>query len=78
MVEEILARVERERLSVASINNQGGFDMPAEQAFVGGAVPERCITGKEETTHSVKELAGRASFRAPRIPDFIRMALGPS
>ena len=40
MGEEILTRVEREWLSLANINNQGGFDMPTEEVFLGGGVPK--------------------------------------
>ena len=63
MGEEILTRVEREWLSLASINNQGGFDMPTWQVFLGGGVPKHSASGTEETTHKVKVLPGRgASF----------------
>ena len=77
MVEEVLARFERERFLVARFANQGRFDMPTKPKFMGRAVSECRITGTKETTHTVKELPARATFRAPRIPDYLSMALGP-
>ena len=64
MGEEIRTRVEREWLSLASINNQGGFDMPTWQVLLGGGVPKPSASGTtEETTHKVTVFLGRgASF----------------
>ena len=45
MGEKILARIKREWFHIASINNQGGFDTPAEEAFMGGTVSNRIVAG---------------------------------
>ena len=75
MGEKILARIKRESLHIASINNQGGFDMPTEQTFMGGAVSKPNFAGIKETAHTIKELR-RASVRAPSFPDCIIMVVG--
>ena len=54
MGEKILARIKREWFHIASIHNQGGFDMPAEQAFMGGTISKRLVADTKETTHTVK------------------------
>ena len=76
MGEKILARIKREWFHIASIHNQGGFDMPAEEAFMGGTVSKRTVACTIETALTVKELLGRASARAPSIPDYIVMVVG--
>ena len=78
MGEKILARIKREWCHIALyiINNQGGFDTPAGEAFMGGTVSKRTVAGTKETAHTIKELPGRASVRAPSIPDYIVMVVG--
>ena len=78
MVEEILAGFAREWLLIATITNQGRFDMPTKPKFMGCSVSECRITGTEETTHTVKDIPAWASLRAPCIPNYISMALGTS
>ena len=73
--EKILARFKREWFHIASINNPGGFDIPTEAAFMGGTVSKRIVAGTKETAHTIKELPGRASVRAPSIPDYIVMVV---
>ena len=76
MGEKILAWIKREWLHIASVNNQGGLDMPADEAFMGGTVSKRTVAGTKEMAHTIKELPGRASVRAPSIPDYIGMVVG--
>ena len=78
MGEKILARIKREwcHIALSTINNQGGFDTPAEEAFMGGTVSKRTVAGTKETAHTIKELPGQASVRAPSIPDYIVMVVG--
>ena len=49
--------------------------MPAEEAFLGGTVSKRSVAGTKETARTIKELPGRASVRAPSIPDYIVMVV---
>ncbi len=76
MGEEILARIKREWFHIASINNQVGFDTPAEQAFMDGTVSKPTVAGTKETAHTIKELPGHRSVRAPSIPDYVVMVVG--
>ena len=76
MGEKILARIKREWFHIASINNQGGFDMPADVALLGGTVSTQTVAGTKETAHTIEELPGRASVREPSIPDYIVMVVG--
>ena len=50
--------------------------MPAGEAFMGGTVSKQTVAGTKETAHTIKELPGRASVRAPSIPDYIVMVVG--
>ena len=76
MGEKILARNKREWFHIASINNHGGFDMPAEQAFMGGTVSKQAVAGTKEESHTIKKLPAWASVGAQSIPDCIVMVVG--
>ena len=76
MGEKILARIKSEWWPIATINDQGGFDTPAAEAFMSGAVSRSIVAGTTATTHTIKELPGRASVGAPSIPDYIVMVVG--
>ena len=76
MGNNILARIKREWFQLPSINNQGGFDTPAGEAFLGGTVSKQIVAGTKETAHTIKELPRRRSVRAPSIPDYIVMVVG--
>ena len=76
MGEKILAGIKREWSHIAIINNQCRFDVPAGEALMGGTVSKRIVAGTKETAHTIKELPGRASVRAPSIPDYIVMVVG--